>query len=56
MPDDDVYNKLQEALKEAENLKNEAYEEYCKRQKAEMNAVLTLQKVSFSLSTHAKEI
>lgn len=49
--DGDIYNKLQEAMKEAENLKNEAYDEYCKRQKAEMNSVLALQKVSFSLST-----
>ncbi|XP_074559055.1 U-box domain-containing protein 33-like [Curcuma longa] len=55
VPDDDVYNKLQEALKEAENLKNEAYEEYCKRQKAEMNAVLTLQKVKASENKYAKE-
>lgn len=40
-----VYNKLQEAMKEAENLKNEAYEESCKRRKAELNAVLAFQKV-----------
>ncbi|KAG6496124.1 hypothetical protein ZIOFF_043972 [Zingiber officinale] len=53
--DEEVYKKLQEALKEAENLKNEAYEEYCKRQKAEMNAVLALQKVKASESKYAKE-
>lgn len=45
--DEDIYNKFQETLKEAEKLKNEAYEEYCRRQKAEMDALLALQKVYF---------
>ncbi|KAJ8506292.1 hypothetical protein OPV22_007178 [Ensete ventricosum] len=53
--DGDVYNKLQEAMKEAENLKNEAYEESCKRRKAELNAVLAFQKAKASENLYTKE-
>ncbi|KAG6474876.1 hypothetical protein ZIOFF_064092 [Zingiber officinale] len=53
--DGDIYNKFQEALKEAEKLKSEAYEEYCKRQKAEMDALLALQKAKASEHKYAKE-
>ncbi|CAL9100940.1 unnamed protein product [Musa acuminata var. zebrina] len=51
-----VYNKLQEAMKEAENLKNEAYEESCKRRKAELNAVLAFQKAKASENLYTKEV
>ena len=44
--DADVYTKLQQALTEAENLKNEAYEESRRRQKTEKELVVVLQKVS----------
>ncbi|URE05566.1 U-box domain-containing protein [Musa troglodytarum] len=54
--DGDVYNKLQEAMKEAENLKNEAYEESCKRRKAELNAVLAFQKAKASENLYTKEV
>ncbi|WOL06078.1 U-box domain-containing protein 33-like [Canna indica] len=53
--DADVYNKLEEALKEAENLKNEAYEEFFKRRKAEMDAILALRKAKASENLYAKE-
>lgn len=53
--DEDIYNKFQETLKEAEKLKNEAYEEYCRRQKAEMDALLALQKAKASEHKYANE-
>lgn len=43
--DADVYDKLREALAEAENLKNEAFEESRRRRKAEKDVILALQKV-----------
>lgn len=43
--DADVYDKLREALTEAENLKNEAFEESRRRRKAEKEVILALQKV-----------
>ena len=44
--DDEVYQSLQHALTEVENSKHEAYEESCRRQKAEREAMEAMRKVS----------
>ncbi|OAY75725.1 U-box domain-containing protein 33 [Ananas comosus] len=53
--DADVYDKLREALAEAENLKNEAFEESRRRRKAEKDVILALQKVKESENLYKKE-
>lgn len=44
--DANVYAKLQQALTEADNLKNEAYEESRRRRKTEKELVVVMHKVS----------
>lgn len=46
----DLFNKLQAALKEVENLKREAFEESCKYRKAETQLMLSRQKVIPSIA------
>lgn len=46
--DTDVFPKFQATLKEVESLKHEAYEESCKRRRAEMQLILSRQKVILS--------
>jgi len=49
MIDNEVYEKLQHALKEAEDSKREAYEESCRRRKVERDTIEASRKVSFEL-------
>lgn len=44
--DADIYDRLAEALKEAQIAKKEAYEESIKRRRIEQDMISTLQKVS----------
>ncbi|RWW30158.1 hypothetical protein GW17_00005286 [Ensete ventricosum] len=52
----DLFNKLQAALKEVENLKREAFEESCKHRKAETQLMLSRQKAKASENLYAKEV
>ncbi|URE38546.1 U-box domain-containing protein [Musa troglodytarum] len=52
----DLFNKLQDVLKEVENLKREAFEESCKYRKAETQLMLSRQKAKASENLHAKEV
>ncbi|XP_020274864.1 U-box domain-containing protein 33-like [Asparagus officinalis] len=54
--DDEVYEKLQYALKEAEDAKREAYEESQRRRKAEVYAIEAAQKVKASENVYVKEL
>ncbi|XP_017697851.2 U-box domain-containing protein 33-like [Phoenix dactylifera] len=54
--DDDVYEKLQLALVEAETLKREAYEESCRRQKAERDLYQATRKVRAAENSYTKEM
>lgn len=47
MIDTEAYQMLQHALKEAKNSKLEAFEESCRRKKAEIAAIEVARKVSF---------
>ncbi|KAJ6840817.1 U-box domain-containing protein 33-like isoform X1 [Iris pallida] len=54
--DAEVYDKLQEAMAEAENLRHEAYRESLRRQTAERKAIEALKRAKASESLYAKEV
>ncbi|XP_040376602.1 U-box domain-containing protein 33-like isoform X2 [Oryza brachyantha] len=54
--DADIYSRLQEALREAQGLKKETYEESTRRRNAERNLISALQKVKELESLYQKEI
>uniref|UniRef100_A0A0D9VJ79 RING-type E3 ubiquitin transferase n=1 Tax=Leersia perrieri TaxID=77586 RepID=A0A0D9VJ79_9ORYZ len=54
--DADIYRRLQEALREAQDLKKETYEESTKRRNAERNLFSALQKVKELENLYQKEI
>ncbi|KAM0942055.1 putative protein kinase RLK-Pelle-RLCK-IXb family [Dioscorea sansibarensis] len=54
--DDEVYQSLQHALTEVENSKHEAYEESCRRQKAEREAMEAMRKAKASENLFVKEM
>ncbi|KAJ6835152.1 U-box domain-containing protein 33-like [Iris pallida] len=54
--DTEVYDKLQEAMTEAENLRHEAYRESLRRQTAEKKAIEALKRAKASESLYAKEV
>ncbi|KAJ0966667.1 hypothetical protein J5N97_023584 [Dioscorea zingiberensis] len=54
--DDEVYQKLQHALTEAENSRREAYEESCRRRKAERDAMEAVRKAKASENLYVKEM
>ncbi|CAA6666576.1 unnamed protein product [Spirodela intermedia] len=52
---DDLYDQVQQALAEAENAKREAYEEACRRQKAEKDALDRARRVITLANMHERE-
>ncbi|XP_020092601.1 U-box domain-containing protein 33-like isoform X2 [Ananas comosus] len=54
--ENDVYEQLKNALIEAEDLKREAYEESCRRKKAERDLVGVAQRAKAAESLHIKEM
>lgn len=54
--DSEIHEKLQRALKEAEDFRHEAYEQSCRRRKAEIDAIVAAQEVKASENLHDKEL